>query len=76
MNAFWKGGKIFMSIFGGSFNPDVEKLENEADVKGLIKTLKKGNNKNRAMAARALGRFKEESVIKALIEALEDDDAE
>jgi hypothetical protein len=37
MNAFWKGGKIFMSIFGGSFNPDVEKLENEADVKGLIK---------------------------------------
>ena len=65
-----------MGIFDGSFNPDVEKLENEGDVNGLIKTLKKGDNKNRALAARALGRFKDQKVVQALIEALDYDDSD
>ena len=63
-----------MRIFDRSFNPDVDKLALEHDIDGLIKTLKKGNKKNRALAARALGRFKEKKVCQALTDALEDGD--
>ena len=63
-----------MGLF--DFNPDVAKLESEGNVNGLIKALQKSDSKNRATAARALGKFKDKKVVKAIIGALNDGDSD
>jgi len=53
--------------------PDVKKLEEKGDVKGLIKALKyKGDAYVRWKAAKTLGKWKEERAIKGLAELLQD----
>lgn len=53
--------------------PDVKKLEESRNVKGLIKALKyKGDAYVRWKAAKILGKWKEERAIKGLVELLND----
>jgi len=55
--------------------PDVKKLEQKGDVKGLIKALNyKEDAYVRWTAAKILGKWKDERAIKALIEILDDPD--
>ncbi len=55
--------------------PDIKKLEEKRNVKGLIKALKyKGDAYIRWKAAKILGKWKEERAIKGLVELLNDPD--
>ena len=56
--------------------PDVEKMEENKDVKGLIKALKDKDETVRGKAANALGELKDRKAVKQLIKALQDDSSE
>ena len=54
-----------------SFKPNIEKLTKNHDTEGLIKALSHKDENIRREAAIALGEYKEESVVEALITALQ-----
>ncbi len=55
-------------IFGGK--PNVEKMENKKDVKGLTKALKHKDWSIRAAAAKALGNLGDAKTVERLIHAM------
>ncbi len=55
------------------FKPNIEKMKEKRDVKGLKKALRNKDVLIRAKAARALGELKDESAVEDLIEALQDE---
>ncbi len=62
---------IFDKIFG---SPNVEKLEEKKDVKGLIKSLNDNDKCVRREATKALGEIRDPKAIEPLIHALNDKD--
>ncbi len=56
------------------FKPNVDKLKEKGDVRGLIKALKHKDVSIRRNAAKALGDLKASDAIDALIKALSDED--
>jgi HEAT repeat protein len=63
-----------MSIFDALFKPNVEKMEKEKNIIGLIKALKYRNADISVEAAYALGKIGDKSAVESLIEALGRDD--
>ena len=61
-----------MSIFGRK--PNVEKLKERRNIKGLIKALKDEDKNVRREAASALGKIGDKRVVELLMEALKDED--
>lgn len=55
------------------FKPNIEKMKNKKDIKGLEKALKNKDVSIRVKAARALGEIGDDSVVDVLIRSLEDD---
>jgi len=61
-----------MSIFGRK--PNVEKLKERRNIKGLIKALKDEDKNVRREAVSALGKIGDKRAVEPLIEALKDKD--
>ena len=59
-----------MDSFEPEFNPDIDDLEMQKDVEGLIRALTNEDYLVRKEAARSLTRVGDERAVKALIEAL------
>ena len=66
----FKGCEITVDSFEPEFNPDIDDLEKQKDVEGLIRALTNEDYLVRKEAARSLTRVGDERAVKALIEAL------
>jgi len=63
-----------MGIFDGLFKPNVERLQEKKNVKGLIKALRHKDSDVRWRAAKALGEIGDKRAVEPLIQALKDKD--
>ena len=62
-----------MGIFDGLFKPNVERLQEKKNVKGLIKALRHKDRRVRSEAAEALGEIGDKRAVEPLIQALKDE---
>jgi HEAT repeat protein len=65
-----------LGLFDGLFKQNVEKLERDKDVEGLIKVLGNPNKDIRSNAVLALGKIGDIKAVEPLITALKDSDSD